>query len=164
MKLGWTPMVNGASLCVLTSIFKGKECGRRKLEREHHSDAPYLCLPKLMGNASCLPSLFTKPRSTPKISITTSHWTGQSITHHLVSWIETGGLRLWSNSPTYVAPPLSTIRYSSLMDMIVTLTTAPQHKRKAKTSSPSCLKRVTPSTTISMTTGLTQTAGSLQTF
>ena len=81
MKLGWTPTVNGARLCVLTSTFKGKECERFKLDRAHHSVAPYFSLPELMGNASCLPLLFTKPRSNPKISITTSHWTGH--THSL---------------------------------------------------------------------------------
>ena len=125
IKLGWTTTVNGAIVCVLTSTFKGKECGRCKLESAHHSGSPYLYLPDMMGNDSFLPSLFTKPRSTPKISITTSHWTGRSITHHLDIWIETGGLRPWTNSPTYVAPPLSTIRYSSLMDKIVTSTIAP---------------------------------------
>ena len=110
MKLGSTPTVNGARLCVLTSCFKGKECRRCKLESVHHSGAPYLYLPELMGNASCLPSLFTKPKSTPKISITTSHWTEQSITHHLATWIEMDGLRPWPNSPTYAVPPLSTIK------------------------------------------------------
>ena len=113
MKLGSTPTVNGARLCILTSTFKGKECGRCKLESTHHYGAPYLYLPELMGNASCLPSLFTKPSSTSKISITTSHWTGQSITHHLATWIETDGLRPRPNYPTYTVPPLSTIRYSS---------------------------------------------------
>ena len=125
MKLGWTSMVNGARLCVLTSTFKGKECGRCKLKRAHHSGAPYLYLPELMGNASCLPSLFTKPRSTPKISITTSHSTGQSITHHLAKWIEMGGLSPWPNYPTYAVPPLSTIRYSSSMETIFISTIFP---------------------------------------
>ena len=109
----------------ITSTFKGKECGRCKLESAHHYGAPYLYLPKLMGNASCLPSLFTKPRSTPKISITASHWTGQSITHHLATWIETGGLRSWPNSPIYAVPLLSKSRYSSSMDTIVISMTAP---------------------------------------
>ena len=119
------PMVNGARLCVLTSTFKGKECGRCKLESAHHYSAHYLSLPELMGNASCLPSLFTKPRITSKISITTPNWTGQSITHHLATWIDPGGLRPWSNSPTYVLPPLSTIRYYSFMDTIVISTILP---------------------------------------
>ena len=42
MKLGLTPMVNGTRLCVHTSYFKGKLCGRCKLESTHHSGAPYL--------------------------------------------------------------------------------------------------------------------------
>ena len=125
MKLGSTPTVNGARLCVLTSNFKGKECGRCKMESAHHSGAPYLSLPELMGNTSCLPSLFTKPRITSKIFITTPHWTGQSITHHLATWIDTGGLRPWPNSPTYALPPLSTIRYYSSMDTIVILAILP---------------------------------------
>ena len=36
-----------------------------------------------------------------------------------------GWLKAMTHSPTYVVPPLSTIRYSSSMDTIVTLTTAP---------------------------------------
>ena len=51
MKLGSTPMINGTRLCVLTITFKGKECGRCKLESAYHSGAPYLSLPKMMGNA-----------------------------------------------------------------------------------------------------------------
>ena len=56
------------------------------------------------------PVVVHQAMSTPRISIKTTHWTGQSITHHLDTWIETGGLVPWSNYPTYTAPPLSTIR------------------------------------------------------
>ena len=56
------------------------------------------------------PVVVHQEMSTPRISIKTTHWTGQSITHHLDTWIETGGLVPWSNYPTYTAPPLSTIR------------------------------------------------------
>ena len=45
MKLGWTPTVNGVRLCVVTSNFKGKECGRCKLKSVHPSGAPYLSYP-----------------------------------------------------------------------------------------------------------------------
>ena len=155
MKLGWTPTVNGTRLCVLKSSFKGKYCGRCKLESAHNSSAPYLYSQELMGNASWFPSLFTKPRSTPNISITTSQWTGQSITHHLATWIETSGLSLWPNSPTYAAHLLSTIRYSSSMDKVFTLTTAHWYKWKVKTSSSSYLNWVAQSTAMPMTTGLT---------
>ena len=115
MKLFLTPTINGTRLCVLTSCFKGKECGRWKLERTHHSGAPYFYSKYLMGNASFLPSFFTKPRSTPKISITTSNLTGQSITHHLSTWIDTGGLWEWPNYPTCMVPTLLTIRYYYLV-------------------------------------------------
>ena len=76
MKLGLIPTEDGTRSYVLTSSFKMKKCGKCKLENEHRSGARYLSLPKLMGNASCHPSLCTNPRSTPKISTIISHWTG----------------------------------------------------------------------------------------
>ena len=87
MKLGLIPTEDGARSYVLTSSFKVNARGKCKLENKHHSGAHYLSLPDLMGNDLCHPSLCTKPRSTPKISTIISHWTGYSITHHLVKWI-----------------------------------------------------------------------------
>ena len=124
-RFGLTPTVNVTRLCVLTSYFKGKKRGRRKLESSHYSGAPYLYSQELMGNASCLLSLFIRTRITPKISITTSNWTGHSITPHMATLIETGGLSPWPNYPTYTTPLLSTTIYSSSVDMIVTSNTAP---------------------------------------
>ena len=92
-------------------LFQGEKCWRWKLERDHHSGARYLYLPEMIGNASCHLSFYTKPRSTPKISTSTSHWNGKSITKNMGIWIDTGDLNHWHNSTTYVAPHLSTIRY-----------------------------------------------------
>ena len=78
---------------IITISFNVYKFGRCKLEIEHHYGTSYLYLPDMMGNASCHPSLCTKPRITPKISTSTLHWTGYEITHHQVIWIETGGLK-----------------------------------------------------------------------
>ena len=68
LKLVLIITLDGARSSVLTSYFKMNECGNCKLEKEHHSGERYLSLLDLMGNASFHISLFTKPRSTPKIS------------------------------------------------------------------------------------------------
>ena len=125
MKSGLILMEGRTSSSALTSSFKVKKCEGCKLENEHHSSARYFSLHQSTVNTLCHPHFFTNPRSTLKISITTSHWTGKYITHHLATWIETGGLMPWPNSPTYAVPPLSTIRYSSSMDTIVILTIVP---------------------------------------
>ena len=91
MKLVLIPTEDGARSSLLTSYFKVNECGKCKMENEHHSIAHYLSLPELLGNASCHPSFCTKPRSNPKISTIIYHCTGYSITHHLVIWIEKDG-------------------------------------------------------------------------
>ena len=91
MKLGLIPTEYGASSSVLASSFKVKKCGKCKLENKYHCGPNYLSLPNLNVNASCHPSLCTKPGSTPKISTIRSHWTGYFITHHLVMWIDTDG-------------------------------------------------------------------------
>ena len=90
-KFGLIPTEYGTRSSVITSYFKVNKCERCKLESEHHSGACYLSLPDLVVNASCRPSLCTKPRSTPKIYTIIYHWTRQSITIHLVIWIETDG-------------------------------------------------------------------------
>ena len=55
IKLGLIPKEYGTISSALKSSFKLNKCGKCKLENEHNSDARYLSLPKLMGNASCCP-------------------------------------------------------------------------------------------------------------
>ena len=59
--------------------------------------APFWCTLLVFNQADrkCSMPLMVahQARITPKISIATSHWTGQSIKHHLATWMETGGLR-----------------------------------------------------------------------
>ena len=111
------PIEGGTRSYVLTSYFKMNKFGRCKLKSDHNSGAHYLSLQEPMGNASSHPSLCTNTRITHKLYTSTSHWTGQSIIYNMGIWIGTGGLKPWHNSPTYVAPPLSTIRsfYSMYM-------------------------------------------------
>ena len=93
-EIGFDPNVKLGKVVCTYEYFQGKIMWKvQTKESAHHYGAPYLYLPELMGNASCLPSLFAKPKSITKISITISHWTEQSITHHLATWIDTGGLR-----------------------------------------------------------------------
>ena len=162
VKLGLIPMEGGIRSYILTSSFKVDECGKWKLESEHHYGARSLSLPDPMGNALCHPSLWTKPRSTPKISTSTSHWTGQYITNHLDIWIDMGGLNPWPNYPAYAAPPLSKIRWFYSMDMTVNLMTAHQDIRIAETSNPLYWNRATQPKIIQMIMGKCQTAVSLQ--
>ena len=92
-EIGFEPNGKWHRVVCTYKFFQGGEIGRWKLESAHHSGAHYLYSQELMGSSSCLLLLFTNPRSTPNIYITTSHWTVQSIKHHLATWIETGGLR-----------------------------------------------------------------------
>ena len=92
MNLGFIPMEGVTRLSVLTTHFKANECGRCKLESDHHYVSHYLSLPELVINDSFHPSLCTRPISTPKIYTSAYHWNGNSITHYLVLWIDTGGL------------------------------------------------------------------------
>ena len=105
MKLGLIPIEVGTRSSVIKIYFKVEKCGRCKLESNHHSSAHYLSLTDPVENYSCHPSLRTKPRSTPMISTLTFHWTGHSTTHHMVILKNKGGLKKWTNYPTYVAPP-----------------------------------------------------------
>ena len=91
MNLGLIPTEYGERSSVLTSYFKVNECEKCKLQNKHHYGAHNLYLPELMGNASYHPQFCTKPRSTTKISTITYHWTGYSITHRMVIWIDTYG-------------------------------------------------------------------------
>ena len=147
MELGLIPKEFGTISSVLTRSFKVRKCGGYKLESKHHSGARYLSLPKLMGNSSCHPQLCTNTRITRKIFTSTSHWTGQSIKHHLVIWIEMSGLNPWPNSPIYAFPPLSTIIYSSLMGSTVTLKTLYWYKQSANTCNRFNWRDATQSTT-----------------
>ena len=76
MKLGLIPPEDGTSSSVLASSFKVNRCVKCKLDNEHHSVARYLSLPEPIGDASCHPSLCTKPSINPKISTIMYHWTG----------------------------------------------------------------------------------------
>ena len=75
MQLVLITMEDGARSSVIISSFKMNECGKFKMENEHHSGARYLYLSKLMGNSSCNPSLCTKTRNAPKISNIIYHCT-----------------------------------------------------------------------------------------
>ena len=136
-KLGLIPMEYGKFSSVLASYLKVNKGGKYKLENEHHSGACYLYLPKPIGNASCHPSLWIKPRSNTKIYTSILHGVGHSITDHLSIWIETGGLKTLPNSPMYTAYPLSTIKQSSSIDMTDTLMTAHLYIWITETSNPS---------------------------
>ena len=110
MKLDLISTEYGSMSAVLTSSFKVNECGRWKLESEHHYRARFMSLPEMMGNTSCHPSFFNKPMITPKIYNSTSLSYGNSTKQHLCIQIDTGGLKSRPNSTTYAAPTLSTIR------------------------------------------------------
>ena len=87
VKLGLIPTEGGTRSSVITSYFKVNKCRRCKLENRHHSGEHYFYLTELMGNASCHSSFCTNPSSICNISTSASHWTGQTITHHLGIWI-----------------------------------------------------------------------------
>ena len=76
MKFGLISMKIGTISYVLTSSFQDNICGRCKQESEHYYSAGYFYLPKMMGNASCLPSFSTKKIITTNISNSTLQYTG----------------------------------------------------------------------------------------
>ena len=54
-EVGFDPNGIWSKVICTYKFFKVNECGKCKLENEHHYGAHYLSLPKMIGNASCHP-------------------------------------------------------------------------------------------------------------